>query len=62
MIWRGDDPPFNIGTPRLSVLRRRVHRLRYLCDRDRERFKKALSEAIEEMSKEEDFVFRTETI
>jgi len=37
-IWREDDPPFNIGTPRESHLWRRVHRLRMLEKRKPGRF------------------------
>jgi hypothetical protein len=54
-IWRDDDPPFNIGRMRESVLGRRVYRLRRLCKRRPGRFEEQLEKAIDDLVREMDF-------
>lgn len=57
-IWKDDDPPFNIGTPKLSFLERRLHRLRKLENKRPGKFTKQLEEALKEWNKEFDFSMR----
>jgi hypothetical protein len=44
-IWREDDPPFNVGKPRESVLWRKSYRLRILAEKRPGRFEAQLAEA-----------------
>jgi hypothetical protein len=53
-VWRKDDPPFNIGRPRESHLRRRVYRLEYIVHR-KHAFYKELLQAKREIKEEENF-------
>ena len=54
-IWKDDDPPFNIGTPRESHLYRRVWRLTRLEKKKPGKFKEQLEKAKKEYAKEVSF-------
>ncbi len=61
-IWKQDDPHFNIGTPRLSFLDRRVHRLRKLEEKRPGKFSEQLKNAKEDFRKEFDMVINTDLL
>jgi len=54
-IWRETDPPFNIGRPRESHLRRRLFRLLALEERRPGRFGEEIERVQRELNRESAF-------
>jgi hypothetical protein len=61
-IWKDDDPPFNVGSPKLSFLERRLYRLRRLENKRPGKFTKELKEAESEWNREFDYIWRIDSL